>query len=121
MLRYWKEPGDKTDVPRPDLSVNNGNRITSRFISDGSYFRFKTVTLGYTIPSSITQRIKFTSAKIYVTAQNIYTITNYKGNDPEVNYTVPTATTQSANLANGVDYYSSPQARSIIFGIKLGF
>ena len=59
--------------------------------------------------------------KIYVTGQNVFTITNYKGNDPEVNYTAPTASTQSVNLANGVDYYSAPQARSIIFGIKLGF
>jgi TonB-dependent starch-binding outer membrane protein SusC len=121
MLSYWKKAGDITNVPRPDLSVNNGNRITSRFISDGSYFRFKTLTLGYTVPSSVTERIKFSAIKIYVTAQNLYTITNYKGNDPEVNYTPPTATTQSANLANGVDYYSAPQAKSIIFGIKLGF
>jgi TonB-linked SusC/RagA family outer membrane protein len=121
MLDYWKQEGDVTDVPRPDLSVNNGNRITSRFISDGSYFRFKTVTLGYSFPSSLSDRIKFSSIRIYATAQNLFTVTNYKGNDPEVNYTPPTATTQSANLANGVDYYSAPQAQSIIFGIKLGF
>jgi hypothetical protein len=59
--------------------------------------------------------------KLYVTGQNILTFTNYKGNDPEVNYTQPTATTQTSNLINGVDYYSSPQAKSVIFGIKLGF
>jgi hypothetical protein len=121
MLNYWKKPGDVTNVPRPDLLKNNGNRITSRFISDGSYFRFKTVTLGYNIPRSVVSKIKFSTMKLYVTGQNILTFTNYKGNDPEVNYTQPTATTQTSNLINGVDYYSSPQAKSVIFGIKLGF
>jgi TonB-linked SusC/RagA family outer membrane protein len=120
-LDYWKQPGDVTDVPRPDLSAANGNRIMSRFISDGSYFRFKTVTLGYNLPVSIVNKIKFSTVRLYVTAQNILTVTNYKGNDPEVNYTRPTATTQSANLTSGVDYYSAPQAKSVIFGIKLGF
>ncbi|HTJ53073.1 MAG TPA: TonB-dependent receptor, partial [Cyclobacteriaceae bacterium] len=121
MMNYWKKEGDKTNVPRPDLSVNNGNRITSRFISDGSYLRFKTVSLGYSIPTAIANAAKFNSIRIYATAQNLFTITNYKGNDPEVSYTAPSATTQSSNLANGVDYYSAPQAKSIIFGIKLGF
>jgi len=121
MMNYWKKEGDKTNVPRPDLSVNNGNRITSRFISDGSYLRFKTVSLGYSVPAAIANAAKFNSIRIYATAQNLFTITNYKGNDPEVSYTAPSATTQSSNLANGVDYYSAPQAKSIIFGIKLGF
>jgi TonB-linked SusC/RagA family outer membrane protein len=121
MLSYWKKPGDKTDVPRPDLSVNNGNRITSRFVSDGSYFRFKTVTLGYNLPASLVSKIKFNNVRLYVTGQNILTFTHYKGNDPEINYTQPTASTQTANLTNGVDYYGAPQAKSVIFGLKLGF
>ena len=121
MLSYWKNPGDITNVPRPELDVNNGARTSSRFVSDGSYFRFKTVSLGYTLPNTIANRIKFNSIKFYVTGQNLFTITKYKGNDPEVNYNAPSASTQSMNLANGVDYYSAPQARSIIFGIKLGF
>jgi len=121
MLKYWKREGDVTDVPRPELDMNNGARTSSRYVSDGSYFRIKTVTLGYNLPKSLLSTIKFTSVRIYATAQNLFTITNYKGNDPEINYTAPSASTQSANLANGVDYYSAPQAKSIIFGIKLGF
>jgi TonB-linked SusC/RagA family outer membrane protein len=121
MLNYWKKEGDITNVPRPQLDDNNGARNTSRYVYDGSYFRFKTVTIGYTLPKSVTDRIKFSTIRIYATGQNIFTITNYVGNDPEVNYTAPTATTQTANLTNGVDYYSAPQAKSIIFGIKLGF
>jgi hypothetical protein len=121
MLKYWKQEGDVTNVPRPQLDMNNGARTSSRYISDGSYFRIKTISLGYNLPKALLDNIKFTSVRIYATAQNLFTITDYKGNDPEINYTAPSATTQSANLANGVDYYSAPQAKSIIFGIKLGF
>jgi TonB-linked SusC/RagA family outer membrane protein len=120
-LNYWRADRPNTNVPRPQLDTNNGARVSSRYISDGSYFRFKTVTLGYTLPKSLTDRIKFGSVRIYATGQNILTITNYEGNDPEVNYVAPGVTTQSTNLANGVDYYGAPQAKSIIFGIKLGF
>jgi TonB-linked SusC/RagA family outer membrane protein len=121
MYSYWRKEGDITNVPRPQLDINNGARNTSRYVYDGSYFRFKTVTIGYTIPKSVTDRIKFNTIRIYATGQNILTFTNYVGNDPEVNYTAPSATTQTQNLTNGVDYYSAPQAKSIIFGIKLGF
>jgi TonB-linked SusC/RagA family outer membrane protein len=120
-LNYWKADRPNTNVPRPQLDTNNGARVTSRYISDGSYFRFKTITLGYTLPRTLIDRIKFSSVRIYATAQNLFTITNYKGNDPEVNYVAPASTTQSTNLSNGVDYYGAPQAKSIIFGIKLGF
>ena len=120
-LSYWRKDGDITNVPRPELDMNNGARNTSRYVSDGSYFRFKTVTLGYTLPTVVSQRFKFSSVKIYATGQNLLTFTKYKGNDPEVNYTAPGSSTQSVNLTNGVDYYSGPQAKSIIFGIKLGF
>ncbi len=121
MYSYWRQEGDKTNVPRPQLDINNGARNTSRYVYDGSYFRFKTVTIGYTLPKSVTDRIKFNTIRIYATGQNVLTITDYIGNDPEVNYTAPSATTQTQNLTNGVDYYSAPQAKSIIFGIKLGF
>ncbi len=120
-LSYWKQPGDQTDVPRPELDKNNGARTSSRYLYDGSYFRFKTMTLAYTLPISLVSKAKFTSVKIYVTAQNWFTITKYKGNDPEVNYTSPDASTQTINLQNGVDYYNPPQAKTLIFGITAGF
>jgi len=120
-LHYWKQDGDITNVPRPELDMNNGARTSGRYVSDGSYFRFKTITLGYSLPKAVLDKFKISSVKIYATGQNLFTMTKYQGNDPEINYTAPNATTQSANLANGVDYYSAPQAKSLIFGIKLGF
>jgi len=121
MLHYWKQDGDITNVPRPELDMNNGARNSSRYVSDGSYFRFKTITLGYSLPKALLDKFRISSLKIYATGQNLFTMTKYKGNDPEINYTSPNATTQTSNLANGVDYYSAPQAKNLIFGIKLGF
>ena len=121
MLHYWKKDGDITNVPRPELDMNNGARTSGRYVSDGSYFRFKTMTFGYTLPRAVLDKFKISSLKIYATGQNLFTVTKYQGNDPEINYTAPNASTQTANLANGIDYYSAPQAKSLIFGIKLGF
>lgn len=121
MLSYWKSPGQTTDVPRPQLDMNNGARLSSRYLSKGSYFRIKTITLSYKLPERWIKKARLTSLKVYVTAQNLFTFTKYKGNDPEVGYLAPSATTQQTNLYSGVDYYSAPQAKSIIFGLQLGF
>ena len=121
MLFRSKQDGDITNVPRPELDMNNGARNSSRYVSDGSYFRFKTITLGYSLPKALLDKFRISSLKIYATGQNLFTMTKYQGNDPEINYTSPNATTQTSNLANGVDYYSAPQAKNLIFGIKLGF
>lgn len=95
--------------------------MSSRYVSDGSYVRLKNLTFGYTLPKSLTSKIKFTSIRVYFTGQNLLTFTNYQGNDPETNYSTPGASTTNSNLANGVDYYSTPQAKTYMVGINLGF
>jgi hypothetical protein len=115
-LNAWKNPGDKTSVPELRLFAANGTNPSSRYLSDGSYLRVKTVTLGYTLPSTIVERYKLTRVRIYVTAQNLFTITKYKGWDPEVN-----ADFQASNINQGVDFYSVPQSKTITGGINLGF
>jgi TonB-linked SusC/RagA family outer membrane protein len=120
-MNYWKQPGDQTNVPKPELYPGNGAHPSSRYISDASYFRFKTITLGYTIAQSLVSKAKFSSIRLYVTAQNWFTITRYKGNDPEGNFTPPGSTVQTSNLQNGVDYYSAPQAKTIVIGITAAF
>lgn len=121
MMDYWKQPGQITNVPRPVLGQNNGAIASSRFLSDASYFRIKTVTLGYTLPKPLIQKIRFTEIRIYLTGQNLFTITPYKGNDPEVNYVAPGSATQHTNLSNGIDYYSPPQAKTYLIGINATF
>ena len=115
-LRAWKNPGDKTDVPELRLFFANGTNNSSRYISNGSYLRVKTVTLGYNLPKPIASRLKLERIRIYVTGQNLFTFTGYKGWDPEVN-----ADFSASNIVQGNDFYSAPQPKTITAGINLGF
>jgi TonB-linked SusC/RagA family outer membrane protein len=114
-LSYWKKPGDITMVPEPRLFYANGTDPSSRYISDGSYLRVKSVSLGYSLPSSIIRRMRIDRVRIYVRAQNLFTITKYKGWDPEVN-----ADYQASNINKGVDFYSAPQLKTFVFGVNIG-
>ncbi len=117
-LNSWKEPGDVTDVPEARLFYGNGSNPSSRYISDGSYLRLKNVTLGYNLPQSVLSRINLRSVRVYATGVNLLTFTDYKGWDPEVNTDLYDL---SDNLNIGNDFYSAPQARTISFGVRLGF
>jgi hypothetical protein len=115
-LRAWQKPGDITDVPQVRLFFGEGVNPSSRYLSDGSYVRLKTLTFGYNLPSSVTSRMKLNKLKIYFTAQNLLTFTSYKGWDPEVN-----ADYQASNINQGVDFYSAPQPKTFTFGVNIGF
>ncbi|WP_245706047.1 SusC/RagA family TonB-linked outer membrane protein [Catalinimonas alkaloidigena] len=119
-LRRWQQPGDITDVPQARLFFGNGTGESSRFLSDGSYVRLKTVTLGYTLPSAVISKLKLDRVRIYVTGQNLLTFTKYEGWDPEVNADYLT-TSSTGNISLGNDFYSAPQPRTITAGINLGF
>ena len=112
---YWDKPGDLTSVPEPRLFYGNGVGNSTRYISSGNFIRLKTLTLGYTFSTSVLTKIKLSKLRLYATAQNLATITGFKGWDPEVN-----ADYQSTNINQGVDFYSAPQPRVISFGINIG-
>lgn len=114
-MNYWKKAGDNTDIPQPRLYESNGGRKSSRWVQDGSYFRVKSVNLGYNFTRGILSRVKLDNARIYVAATNLFTFTDYKGYDPEVN------TTYTGNINLGHDFYTPPQAKTISVGINLGF
>ncbi|MFO8022884.1 MAG: TonB-dependent receptor [Perlabentimonas sp.] len=116
ILRRWEQPGDITDIPRPIARDQNlNNRISSRFVEDGSYLRVKNVTLSYSFPNSITQRLNVERIKAYVSAQNLFTLTGYSGMDPEVNYA------GENNVRIGTDFFTYPQARTFTVGLNLNF
>jgi hypothetical protein len=70
--RRWRKQGDVTDMPRAVYRDDIGNaRFSTRWIEDGSYFRLKTVTLGYNFSPELIRRAFFASARVYVTAQNL--------------------------------------------------
>src|SRR5664279_1934074 len=93
VLNAWTPKNTNTNIPRAITSDPNGNaRTSTRFIEDGSYFRMKNIILSYSIPGSALQSITkgaVGSFRIYISAQNLWTITKYTGYDPEVGNRTP--------------------------------
>ncbi|MEI6946977.1 TonB-dependent receptor [Paraflavisolibacter sp. H34] len=84
-------------------------------IEDGSFLRLNTVTLGYTLPQSLTKRARISTLRVYVTGYNLYTLTNYSGFDPEVD------SRRNPPVTPGVDYSAYPKSRSFIGGVNVTF
>ncbi|MDN3547303.1 SusC/RagA family TonB-linked outer membrane protein [Mucilaginibacter aquaedulcis] len=110
VLNAWTPQHTNTTIPRVTASDNNGNFGTNSdfYIENGSYLRFKNVTLGYTFSPTLLTRAGISSLRIYATSNNLFTITKYKGFDPEVGFD-----------NYGIDVGRYPQSRSFIFGINL--
>jgi TonB-linked SusC/RagA family outer membrane protein len=105
-----------TDVPRTTTTdVNRNNRMSDRFIEDGSYLRIQNIRLGYTFPKSALQRARIEKLRLYVNAQNMFTFTGYSGYDPEIG-----AFNQDP-LRQSVDMGRYPTPKVITFGIDLDF
>lgn len=105
-----------TDTPRPSTNdFNRNNRMSTRFIEDGSYLRIQNISVGYRLPSAFVKRMGIQSFKLYLNIQNLYTLTNYSGYDPEIG-----AYNQSALLQN-IDRGRYPSPRSVTFGVNIGF
>lgn len=118
-LNYWTPTNTITTIPQPRFGKGNGTGSSSRWIQDGSYLRIKSVTLGYNIPKAFISKYKLQNVRIYASALNLFTITGYKGYDPEVN-TPSGGSLQSDNIQLGHDFYTPPQARTITFGVNIG-
>jgi len=109
VLNRWTGQGTSNDVPRAiDSDPNRNLRVSSHFVEDGSFVRLKNLTLGYTLPQTLLSRIGSRQVRVYVTGQNLITLTHYTGFDPEVS-------------ASGVDLGIYPQARVFTGGINIGF
>jgi len=123
VLRRWEKPGDITDIPRafygsaaPPNSVPNYS-ISSRWVENGSFVRFRQMTLAYNLDKSWVSKAGFSGIRLYATLQNMFIITGYKGYSPELNVTTSTGT----NLATqeGFDHGTYPQAKSVTFGLNV--
>ncbi len=113
-MNFWRKPGDITLVPQPRLFTSNGDQKSSRWVQDGSYFRVKSVNLGYNISKNVLKKAKIESARVYIAGNNLLTFTKYTGYDPEVN------TEYTGNINLGHDFYTPPQARTITVGVNIG-
>jgi tonB-dependent receptor plug len=113
VLNRWRKPGDITDIPRAVRSADN-IKASSRWVEDGSYLRLKTLTLAYNLSNEELLRYGIRKIQPYFTAQNLWTLTNYKGFDPEVNQGLSGPTM-------GIDWGTYPQTKTFIFGLNIDF
>ena len=112
----WRPEKPSNSYPRIGYLGNDGPEflaISDRYVEDGSYLRLNNVTLGYDIPINQNNTIK--GANIYVTGQNLLTLTDYSGYDPEITSFMWTG------LINGVDWNGPPNSRNILIGLNLNF
>jgi len=112
-LNYWTPTNTNTNVPRPIIGDPNGNsRESNRFIEDGDYVRLQSMEIGYQIPTPKDFFIE--KARVYVNGQNLWTITNYKGYDPDFN-------SNDGLFSRGFDAGSFPNPRTISLGVDVRF
>ena len=112
----WRPEKPSNSYPRIGYLGNDGPEflaISDRYVEDGSYLRLNNVTLGYDLPIKENNTIK--GANIYVTGQNLLTLTNYSGYDPEITSFMWTG------LISGVDWNGPPNSRNILIGLNLNF
>jgi TonB-linked SusC/RagA family outer membrane protein len=84
VLRRWRKPGDITDIPRALFSSGYNWLGSDRYVEDASFLRFRTLTLRYTFPRNVVEKMKIKNLSGYITTENLFTWTNYTGQDPEV-------------------------------------
>lgn len=96
--------------------VTGYTMLTDQCVEDGSFLRLATVTIGYSLPDKWITKAKLTKARVFFSASNLFVITNYSGDDPEVN-----TGTKRNPLAVGVDWSAYPRSRNFNFGVNLSF
>ena len=108
----------ETGLPRATLNDPNDNdRISDRYIEDGSYVRLKNITLGYTFPKKWIQKVGIENLRVYANIQNLLTITDYSGYDPEVG----ASTADSKGYTYGIDNGRYPSPTVYSFGLNVSF
>jgi TonB-linked SusC/RagA family outer membrane protein len=112
-LRRWQQPGDVTDVPRPDgININNYRDGGSRWLEDGSFIRLRSLNLGYTLPKAITGKLKLETVRVYCAGTNLLLFTRYTGADPE-------SSASATPNAQGIDLGTPPQPRTVQVGLNV--
>lgn len=112
-LNVWTPDNQNTNIPAHN--AEGGFRNSSRWIEDGSYVRVKNITLGYTLPNSLTEKLGISSCRIYTTGTNLFTFTDYSGFDPESN------NSEGSDTFAGIDLASYPSQKQYTLGIDIKF
>jgi len=102
-------------LPRFTFTNTNNTAMSDRYVEDGSYLRVQNITLGYKLPKTLVSKLKMNNLRVYMTVQNLYTLTKYTGFDPEVG-----SYNNSIRLMN-VDAGHYPNPRTILGGVSVEF
>ncbi|MHC0441530.1 SusC/RagA family TonB-linked outer membrane protein [Flavobacterium sp. 3-210] len=111
-LNRWQNPGDITNVPQARFGGSNGTQESTRYLDKADFIRLRNVTLGYSLPKETVNKAGMSSLRIYFTAVNLLTFTNYEGTDPEA---------RRDDSGVGEDFYSAPPARTMAIGVNINF
>ena len=112
-LDRWTGEGTSNTVPRASTNASNNFLFSDFYVEDGSYLRIQNIQLGYTLPTSISEKIGIDNFRLYVAVNNAFTFTKYKGYNPDVSNADP--------VSAGVDLGQYPQTRTFTTGINVSF
>jgi TonB-linked SusC/RagA family outer membrane protein len=115
VLRRWRKEGDITDMPRAIIGGGYNWMGSDRYVEDASYLRFRTITARYTFDQKFVKRLSLKSLSTYFTAENLFTWTNYTGQDPEV------SASGSDPFRMAYDYSMTPPSKNFVIGLAVGF
>ncbi len=118
----WNGEGSTNTYSRALIDDGNiqNNRASSYFVEDGSYFRLRNLSLGYSLPSIITGKLGLSNLRIYMSAQNVFTITDYSGSDPEIGQNSD-VNGNSSVTTRGIDAGAYPVSKTFTLGLNLKF
>ena len=115
MVNRWTESNPQSNFPRAiSTDPNNNDRASDRFLEDGAYLRLKNIQLGYTLPKPLTEKLRLSNVKVYVAAQNLFTITGYSGYNPDI------GTVTQTNTSYGIDNTIYPNSITFLGGLNIG-
>ncbi len=115
LLRSWTPERPGATVPKASNKSNfsTNTQASSYFIEDGSYLRLRNLQLGYNVPANLLSNIGLTTARVYLQGVNLFTITDYTGQDPELS--------DANDLFPGVDEFNNPNVKQFLIGVNIGF
>jgi len=119
---YWTAENPSTTMPRASVTDPNKNsRHSSWWIEDGSYLRIKNIHIAYNFKMKTLSKVHISKLRVYFSAMNPFTLTKYKGYDPEVGSQQQIVSGDRPTLSNGIDYGIYPQSASYMLGLQFSF
>ncbi|MFT5055882.1 MAG: TonB-linked SusC/RagA family outer membrane protein [Pseudoalteromonas distincta] len=113
-INRWTGPESTNENPRLTTDLNRNTIFSDYYVEKGSFLRFKNIQVGYTLPKGMLSKLKIQSTRVYIAANNLITLTNYQGYDPDLG-------SFGGALAAGIDYGFYPQARTFMTGLAIKF